>query len=84
MHDESAYQDLFEEEFPSVSSDEGGQLKLQEATTEDVENKWPIVYYAEKLPVHCETPDELYETTFELFEILAETEEMSYFRSGFI
>jgi multisubunit Na+/H+ antiporter MnhG subunit len=42
------------------------------------------VYYAEKLPVHCKDEDELYETAFQLFEILAETEEMSYFRSGFI
>lgn len=28
MHDEAAYKDLFEEKFPAISTDEGGQLKL--------------------------------------------------------
>lgn len=84
LHDESAYKDLFEADFPSVSKEDGGQVKLQEATVDDVADVFPIIYYAEKLPVYCKDVEELYETTFELFEILAETEEMSYFRSGFI
>ena len=45
---------------------------------------YPIKYFAERLPVDCKNQEELYETVFELFSILSETEQMSYFRCGFI
>jgi hypothetical protein len=45
---------------------------------------YPIVYYAEKMPVYYENEEDLYDKIFELFEILSETEEMSYFRAGVI
>ena len=51
---------------------------------DDEAELYPIKYFAERLPVDCKNQEELYETVFELFSILSETEQMSYFRCGFI
>lgn len=43
-----------------------------------------MVYFAERLPIVTKSEDEAFEKIFELFSILSETEQMSYFRCGFI
>jgi hypothetical protein len=45
---------------------------------------FPIRYFAERLPSTARDPEEQLEVVFQLFEILSETGQMSYFRSGFI
>ncbi len=70
LHDESAYQTLFGHQFPITE-----KVKLQEQGASDIkEELFPILYYAEKLPIFSSNSEEHYETIFELFEILAETE----------
>jgi hypothetical protein len=48
------------------------------------EGLFPIKYFAERLPTPAKTPEDQLECVFKLFEILSETEQMSYFRSSFI
>jgi hypothetical protein len=58
---------------------------LQESSNSEIkEELFPITYYAEKLPIFSSNPEEHHATIFDLFEILAETEQMDYFLSGFI
>jgi hypothetical protein len=45
---------------------------------------YPIKYYAEKLACDAKTPEEQLSAVFELLEILSESEQMNYFRCGFI
>lgn len=80
LHDESAYQTLFGEEFQTTE-----KLKLQDHSKAEIKDElFPICYYAERLPVFSSSPEEFYDTIFELFEILSETEQMDYFLCGFI
>ena len=77
LHDEIAYKTLFGEEF-AVEAPPNGDGEEEE------KELYPIKYFAERLPVDSKDADEHYETIFELFSILSETEQMSYFRCGFI
>jgi hypothetical protein len=49
-----------------------------------ISEKFPIFYYAERLPVFAKDEDEHYENIFKLLEILAETDQLAYFRCGFV
>lgn len=83
LHDESAYENLFGGEFPNNGNT--GEFRLEALHKKEIkEELYPIVYYAEKLPVYAATADEQYEIIFELIEILAETETKEYFLCGFI
>ena len=48
------------------------------------EGLYPIKYIAEKLACEARNPEQQLSAIYELFEILAETEEMNYFRCGFV
>lgn len=81
MHDEIAYQNMFGEEFPSQKEE---RKKFHEQNNEDESNEYPIVYLAERLPIFAKDEDEHYENIFKLLEILAETEQLAYFRCGYV
>jgi hypothetical protein len=83
MHDESAYQDLFATEFPA--NEQTGEFRLEQRHVKEInDGLFPIVYYAEQIPIHSASPEEHYKLIFELLEILSETEMKDYFLTGFI
>ena len=73
MHDESAYKNLFGEDFPIDDSEQEAKL-FEKAHGDDVHEKYPIFYYAERLPVFAKDEEEQYENIFKLLEILSETD----------
>lgn len=87
MHDEEAYKQLFGIKYEDMEKEDEGLLKqnlYEMSPDEERNNFFPIKYFAERLPTPARDPDEQLEYVFELFAILSETEQMSYFRSGFI
>jgi hypothetical protein len=83
LHDESAYANLFSRKYPADKST--GEFRLEAVSRKDMKGKLhPMAYFAEKLPMHCQTKAEQFDLIFELFEILAETEQKDYFLCGFI
>ena len=59
--------------------------KLHEMSSDaSRDSLFPINYFAERLPTPAKTQEEQLDYVFHLFEILSETEQMSYFRSSFI
>lgn len=83
MHDELAYKQLLGGQFPV--DDNAQDLKLYEKFPDnDSAEKFPIFYYAERLPVFSKDADEHYANIFTLLEILSETEQLGYFRCGFV
>jgi len=80
MHDEEAYNQLFSADFPLKNINE----KLHETKSENRNDLYPMSYFAERLPIHTANNDEQFELIFELLEILAGTDQMNYFKCGFI
>jgi hypothetical protein len=60
------------------------QKLFETAKDESREELYPIKYIAERLPVGAKNSDEQLENIFQLLEILSETEQINYFKSGFI
>lgn len=87
MHDEEAYKKLFGCKYEEMENEDKDLLSqnLYEMTPNEERNSlFPIKYFAERLPTPARDADEQLEYVFQLFEILSETEQMSYFRSGFV
>ena len=87
MHDETAYFTLFGNKFVEQEAETKHLLdqKLHEQSKDGSRDiLYPIKYYAEKLACDAKTPEEQLSAVFELLEILSETEQMNYFRCGFI
>ena len=87
MHDEEAYQQLFGLKYADIEKEDENLLSQNLCEMSPSESRdliFPIKYFAERLPTPARDPDEQLEYVFQLFEILSETDQMSYFRSGFI
>jgi hypothetical protein len=87
MHDEMAYKQLFGHYFVDMEKEVEHLLKqklFETAKDESREELYPIKYIAERLPVGAKNSDEQLENIFQLLEILSETEQINYFKSGFI
>jgi hypothetical protein len=87
MHDEEAYHQLFGQKYVDIEKEDEKLLNqnlYEMSPDESRDNIFPIKYFAERLPSPAKDPDEQLEYVFQLFEVLSETEQMSYFRSGFI
>jgi hypothetical protein len=82
MHDEAAYNTVLGETFPTEEFND--ECLHQQALSEERKELLPIIYYAERLPVFAANEDEHYENIFKLLEILAETEQLGYFRCGYV
>jgi hypothetical protein len=88
LHDEKAYDYLFGKEFPKpvITLD----FNMHNTYVTDEHFSWyPITYIAERIPFRINSSpetrlDAYEECIFELFEILAETEELRYFQCGFV
>jgi hypothetical protein len=63
MHDESAYNNLFGEDYPRKDDN----IKLEETLGGEAEDTFAMVYFAERLPIVTKSEDEAFNVIFELF-----------------
>lgn len=84
LHDELAYEQLFGRDFAHNPTKEDANKLQSQVHTEERNELFPIFYYAERLPVFSANEDENYENIFRLLAILSETEQLEYFKCGFV